>query len=104
VIPGLYASGWIKRGPTGIIGTNRADSVATVNALLADLPQLDTGPKPGADALSGLLAAGNRRVVSYADWLVIDQAEVDRGVAKGKPRAKFTRVEEMLGLLPVTTP
>lgn len=104
VIPGLYASGWIKRGPTGIIGTNRADSVATVNALLADLSQLDTGPKPGAEALSGLLAAGDRRVVSYADWLVIDQAEVERGAAKGKPRAKFTRVEEMLGVLPVPTP
>ena len=104
VIPGLYASGWIKRGPTGIIGTNRADSVATVGSLLADLPQLDTGPKPGADALSGLLAAGDRRVVSYADWLVIDRAEVERGAAKGKPREKFTRVGEMLALLGVPAP
>ncbi len=103
-IPGLYASGWIKRGPTGIIGTNRADSVATVNTLLADLPLLDTGPKPGAEALSGLLAGGGRRVVTYADWLVIDQAEVKRGAAKGKPRAKFTRVEEMLGVLPPPAP
>jgi ferredoxin--NADP+ reductase len=104
VIPGLYASGWIKRGPTGIIGTNRADSVATVGSLLADLPQLDTGPKPGADALSGLLAAGDRRVVSYDDWLVIDRAEVERGAAKGKPREKFTRIGEMLALLGVPAP
>jgi ferredoxin--NADP+ reductase len=104
VMPGLYASGWIKRGPTGIIGTNRADSVATVGSVLADLPLLDTGPKSGADGLSGLLAGSDRRVVSYADWLVIDRAEVERGAAKGKPREKFTRIGEMLALLGVPAP
>ena len=103
-VPGLYASGWIKRGPTGIIGTNRADSVATVGSVLADLRLLDTGPKSGADGLSGLLAGSDRRVVSYADWLVIDRAEVERGAAKGKPREKFTRIGEMLALLGVPAP
>src|SRR5438876_9239986 len=53
VIPGLYAAGWIKRGPTGIIGTNRADSLATVNSLLADLSTLATGPEPGAAGVAG---------------------------------------------------
>ncbi|MFQ5889784.1 MAG: FAD-dependent oxidoreductase [Gemmatimonadota bacterium] len=99
VIPGLYATGWIKRGPTGLIGTNRADSVATVKSLLADLPALDSGAKPGADGLNVLRAGDGPRVVSYSDWLVIDQAEIRRGAAKGKPREKFTRVEEMLRLL-----
>ncbi len=98
-IPGLYASGWIKRGPTGIIGTNRADSLATVSSLLADLCTLDTGPKPGAEGLQALRPGRGPRVVSYADWLVIDQAEVQRGAPKGKPREKFTCVEEMLRLL-----
>ncbi len=96
VVPGLYASGWIKRGPTGIIGTNRADSVATVNSLLADLPLLDHGPKPGAEGLEALRRV---RVVGYDDWLVIDRAEVARGTPKGKPREKFTRTAEMLSLL-----
>ncbi len=98
-IPGLYASGWIKRGPTGIIGTNRADSLATVNSLLADLGTLDTGPKPGAEGVPGLLSGRGPRVVSFDDWLVIDRAEVQRGAPKGKPREKFTRFEEMLRLV-----
>ena len=99
VVPGLYVAGWIKRGPTGIIGTNREDSVATVNSLLADLPKIDAGAKPGADGMKGLLESRRIRVVSYADWQKIDAAEVRRGAAAGKPREKFTRVEEMLEAL-----
>ena len=98
-LPGLYASGWIKRGPTGIIGTNRADSLATVNSMLADADSLDAGPKPGADGLPSLQAGRGPRVVSYADWLTIDRAELERGAPKGKPREKFTRVAEMLRLV-----
>ncbi|NIR28744.1 MAG: NADP oxidoreductase [Gammaproteobacteria bacterium] len=99
VVPGLYAAGWIKRGPTGIIGTNREDGVATVNSLLADLPHLGAAAKPGADGLQGLLKDRGVRVVSYADWQKIDAAEVRRGAAQGKPREKFTRVAEMLAAL-----
>lgn len=94
---GLYTAGWIKRGPSGVIGTNRADSVATINALFEDLPKLDTGgQKRGADALYPLLASRGVRVVSYQDWVQIDAAEVRRGQPKEKPREKFTTVEEML--------
>lgn len=99
VVPGLYATGWIKRGPTGIIGNNRADSVATVKSLLEDLPVLDAGEKRGADTLNALLKSRGVRVVSYPDWQEIDAAEVRRGETAGKPREKFTRVEEMLRLL-----
>jgi len=98
-IPGLYVAGWIKRGPTGIIGTNRADGVATVKTLLADLASLDPAPKPGADGLDLPAGSRNHRPVTWSDWLVIDRAEIERGEPKGKPREKFTRVEEMLGLL-----
>jgi ferredoxin--NADP+ reductase len=98
-IPSLYASGWIKRGPTGIIGTNKPDSVATVASVLADLPSLDSGPKPGAEGLTSLLSGRGPRVVSYDDWLAIDQAEVTRGAPMGKPREKFARIEEMLEVL-----
>lgn len=98
-ISGLYTAGWIKRGPTGIIGTNRADAVETVEALLADLSTLGGGDKPGAEALHPLLAGRGVRVVSYADWRRIDAEEIRRGAARGKPREKFTRVEEMLAVL-----
>ena len=98
-LPGLYAAGWIKRGPTGIIGTNRADSVASVKSLLADVSALSQGVRPGSKGLAPLLAARGVRTVSYADWSAIDAEEVGRGQPKGKPREKFTRVAEMLGCL-----
>jgi len=99
VAPGLYVTGWIKRGPTGIIGTNREDSVFTVNSILADLPHLDAGPKPGADRVTALLEDRGMRVVSYADWQKIDAAEIRRGQPAAKPREKFTRLKEMLDVL-----
>ena len=99
VVPGLYACGWIRRGPTGIIGTNKPCSVSTVASLVADLPVLDPGPRPGAEGIPALSGTDGRRVVSYDDWLAIDQAETSRGAPKGKPREKFTSVEEMLAVL-----
>lgn len=98
-LPGLYAAGWIRRGPTGIIGTNRADSVSTVKALLADLPALGQEPRAGSAGLAQLLAARGVRAVSLDDWRTIDATEVARGQPKGKPREKFTRVAEMLACL-----
>lgn len=98
-VPGLYAAGWIKRGPTGIIGTNRADSVETVGLLLEDLDQLDSGDKTGAASCYQLLAERQARPISFSDWEKIDANEVERGQAVGKPREKHTRVAEMLALL-----
>jgi ferredoxin--NADP+ reductase len=97
--PGFYTAGWIKRGPTGIIGTNRADAVATVTTLLADLPQLDPSVKTGGNGLREALGGRGVRVVSYADWLRVDEEEIKRGSLKGKPREKITRVGEMLEVL-----
>ncbi|MDE2230212.1 MAG: FAD-dependent oxidoreductase [Alphaproteobacteria bacterium] len=99
VVAGLYVTGWIKRGPTGIIGTNREDSVLTVNSILADLPHLDVGARPGMDRLRALLEGRGSRVVSYADWQKIDAAEIRRGQPAAKPREKFTRLKEMLDVL-----
>jgi len=100
-VPGVYCAGWIKRGPTGIIGTNRADSVATVNALLADLESLTPGPAAGAEVIYPMLAQRNVRPISFDEWLKIDAAEIGRGTPKGKPREKFTRLDEMLRVLRV---
>lgn len=99
VVPGLYVTGWIKRGPTGVIGTNRADSVATIASLLSDLPSLAGYTKNSADSLIERLEARGLRVVCYSDWQKIDSAEIRRGAGAGKPREKFTREQEMLDIL-----
>ena len=68
-LPGLYTAGWIKRGPDGLIGTNRGDAFATVEALLADAREGKL-PRPPSEpaALLELLASRGVRTVSYADW------------------------------------
>ena len=68
------ASGWIKRGPSGIIGTNKPDSIETVKNLLADLPGLTPCAKPSSGAMMSLLSERGVRVVAYDDWQKIDAA------------------------------
>jgi len=100
IVPQFYTAGWIKRGPSGIIGTNRACSVATVASLLADLDALDTGEqKAGAEMLYPLLDSRNVRYLNYQEWQKIDLKEVERGEPRGKPREKFTFVNEMMSVL-----
>jgi len=94
--PGLYAAGWIKRGPSGVIGTNKPDSLETALALLADAPALPRCPIRDPEAIVRLLEEKRIRYVSLAGWHAIETAEGARGSALGKPRERFTRVEEML--------
>jgi ferredoxin/flavodoxin---NADP+ reductase len=94
-LQGWYATGWVKRGPTGVIGTNRIDSVETVSRLLSDLPSL-LSTKPGRDALIGLLRSKRHRIVAFEDWLAIERAEQARGLLADKPAEKFVCVAEML--------
>jgi ferredoxin--NADP+ reductase len=96
-----YVVGWIKRGPQGIIGTNKPDSQETVDMLLEDLHagnlhKLDAPPRT---VLERLLGERRRDFVSYEDWQLIDMLERERGQAQGAPRVKFARVEEMLHAL-----
>ena len=99
VVPGMYAVGWIKRGPSGVIGTNKPDSQATVEKLLEDVDDLAPCETPDSEALENLLKERGIRVVTFEDWTKIDQAEIARGARAGKPREKFTRLEEILNLL-----
>ena len=99
VVPGLYTAGWIKRGPSGIIGTNRACAVETVASLLEDCAQLANDKKSGSGGVQAILSQRGVRSISYSEWEKIDAAEVERGAAKGKPREKYTRVDEMLEVL-----
>ena len=91
-LPGLYVAGWIKRGPSGVIGTNKPDAVETVGALLEDLAagggfQPDA---PQADAIDRLLERCAATPIRYDDWRRLDRMEVERGQAAGRPRVKFT--------------
>ncbi len=95
-VPGLYATGWIKRGPSGVIGTNKPDAVETIKNLLADLGALTPCAQPDRAAVMNLLAGRGVKVVGYAGWQRIDAAEVARGEAEGKPREKFVTVAEMI--------
>lgn len=97
---GWYVAGWIKRGPTGVIGTNKPDARSTVQSLLADLESgvLPT-PSVSSENLDRLLAERCDRVVSYDDWQVLDAIERKAGDRDGRPRRKFTTVAAMLGAL-----
>ena len=95
VEPGVYAVGWAKRGPTGVVGTNKGDSQRVVDLIVADAPR---AAKPGPDGLDKLLGARGVRVVTTADWRRIDAAECARGHGE-RAREKFTTLDEMLGLL-----
>ena len=92
---GLYAVGWIGRGPVGVIGTNKPDGDTVAAQIAADGgdPQ-----KPGRDELELYLKERGRRWVSFADWQLIDRLEVQRA-PDGAPRCKFTSAEEMLAAL-----
>jgi ferredoxin--NADP+ reductase len=98
---GHYTAGWIKRGPSGVIGTNKKDALETVTHLLADVESqtLLDPERPEPSAVEELLTERGVRYVSFEDWQAIDQAEVGRGEPHGRPRVKFVRVEEMLDTL-----
>jgi len=84
-LPGEYVAGWLKRGPTGVIGTNKSDAAETVRSLLADLAAARPGRAPAdREKLAALLAARGVVPVSYADWLRVEQAEKDLAAALGR--------------------
>jgi ferredoxin/flavodoxin---NADP+ reductase len=95
---GEYTVGWIKRGPTGVIGTNKKDAQETVDAIFEDLAagRLHKPPAPDPAELDATLRARQPELVTYAGWSEIDRHERERGEPAGRPRVKLTRIEEML--------
>ncbi len=95
---GHYTAGWIKRGPSGVIGTNKKDALETVRHLFADVEAgtLLEPTKPEPEAVEALLTERGVRYVTFEDWQAIDSAEVGRGEPHGRPRVKFVKVEDML--------
>ena len=100
-VAGVYAAGWIKRGPTGVIGTNKPDAAETVTCMMEDLAAGRTlkPDEPEATAAERMIRAHQPKYVSYQDWLKLNAAEVSRGRAAGRPRVKFTRIDDMLAAL-----
>jgi ferredoxin--NADP+ reductase len=113
-LPGEYVVGWIKRGPSGVIGTNKKDAQETVDAMLADLaPPDDAGQNgtgahppergtahvpstPDAGAIEALLRSRQPQLVTYSGWEAIDRHERALGEPAGRPRIKLTRIDELL--------
>ena len=115
VVPGEYTVGWAKRGPTGVIGTNKPDAVETVRLMMEDVNNA-AASIPGnavAGGNSGSHTDGHGRLgdiipllknrgvdfVSFADWQILEQIENERGALRGQPRVKITDVDEMLRLI-----
>jgi ferredoxin--NADP+ reductase len=96
--PGVYCAGWIKRGPTGIIGTNKKDATETTTLLLEDAAAglLRHKPEATAQAVDALLAGRGVEVVLYDGWASIDEAERTAGEKLGRPRLKLTSWNELL--------
>ena len=94
-IPGLYCAGWIKRGPTGVIGTNKKDATETVERLLEDARE---GRLPASEGgtIDEVLAERDAEVVMYAGWEAIDALERSRGEPHGRPRVKLCSWAELL--------
>ena len=100
-MPGLYVAGWFKRGPSGVIGTNKTDAKETVERMVEDaaadrtLTPSDVRPH----AVMQLVRDRQPDAVLFSDWRAIDEIELARGASSQRPRVKFTRVTDMLDIL-----
>jgi ferredoxin--NADP+ reductase len=101
VVHGEYAVGWAKRGPTGLIGTNKSDSAATVEKMIEDVEgksaKVDREKTP--EAVDRMLAEKKLQVVTFEDWKILDRQEVEAGKRLGKVREKFLTVSAMLEVI-----
>jgi ferredoxin--NADP+ reductase len=107
-LAGEYVVGWIKRGPSGVIGTNKKDAQETVDAMFADLRSgegaLHLPETPDAAAAEALLRSKAPELITYSGWQAIDHHERALGEPAGRPRVKLTRIEEMLRVASAETP
>lgn len=104
-LPGNYVVGWIKRGPSGIIGTNKPDAIETAKCFMEDLRAHDL-LQPGdtrPQAILELVRSRKPTFVTFDDWQILDEIELQRGAESGRSRVKFTTVAEMLEALGKST-
>ena len=94
-LPGVYAVGWIKRGPTGILGTNKRDAEETVSQLVEDL-RAGLLPEPAGGDIDALLSERKPDLVTVDGWRAIDAAELERGRDEDRPRVKLGARDDLL--------
>jgi ferredoxin--NADP+ reductase len=99
-VAGVYAVGWIKRGPTGILGTNKRDAEETTSCLVEDLDAnvLPDPPSPAREQIDTLLAARIEKLVKVDGWRTIDNHEITRGQHQQRPRVKLTSRDKLLAV------
>ena len=95
-LPGVYVAGWLKRGPTGVIGTNKPDGTESARSLLEDAPTLRRAPERDPDAIVELLLERKVRAVGWTGWQAIDAAEQALGAARGNARVKIADRDTLL--------
>jgi len=100
-VPGSYVAGWIKRGPSGVIGTNKPDAAESAECLLEDAAagRLPVPAEPAPEAVAMLLRARGVEPVTWPDWQALDRHETAAGGARGAPREKVTDTGEMLSII-----
>ncbi|HIO84155.1 MAG TPA: NADP oxidoreductase [Deltaproteobacteria bacterium] len=93
-----YVAGWIKRGPSGVIGTNKQDAVETVHRMLETFlkEKIESGKNVSNPDIVSLLEKRKVEFVSFADWKLLDAHEIEAGQKQGRPRVKLTSIAEML--------
>lgn len=96
VAPGVYVAGWVKRGPTGFIGTNKSCAQETVDRVVDDLDAGRPEPVGTADSVASVVAGRQPDVVDLAGWRAIDAEERRRGTERGRSRVKIVDVDEMV--------
>ena len=96
IVPGVYATGWIKRGPVGLIGHTKSDAMETIEHVLTDQGTWWSPEQPGEDAVVDLLTARGIRWTTVEGWHLLDQAEMALGGPEGRARVKIVPREEML--------
>jgi len=96
-LTGLYCTGWIKRGPIGVIGTNKTDSAETVALMIEDINNNNTFQPENTESekIEALIKERNPEYIDYEDWLKIDSEEISRGEKVGRPRVKFTKIDDI---------
>src|SRR5690606_18891430 len=94
-VPGVYATGWIKRGPVGLIGHTKRDAMGTIECLLADSETWWQPSEPDAEAVPALLESRSVKFTTIEGWHRLDAHEIALGEAEGRARVKVVPREEM---------